>query len=148
MIIQGLANRQGNTGGDTQGAVELRNGHYDAEKRAELTEPIFKKSERQFLKILLRRLKNDEYITTLEPKDIEIKISRSKMDNMLVKAQTLNLLLTSGVNSARAIKTVGLFSDPEQVAVESADRMAILYPTEVTEQPEQKPNEVIEVENV
>ncbi len=148
LIIQGLANRQGNTGGDTQGAVELRNGHYDAEKRAELTEPIFKKSERQFLKILLRRLKNDEYITTLEPKDIEIKISRSKMDNMLVKAQTLNLLLTSGVNSARAIKTVGLFSDPEQVAVESADRMAILYPTEVTEQPQQKPNEVIEVDNV
>lgn len=148
LIIQGLANRQGNTGGDTQGAVELRNGHYDAEKRAELTEPIFKKSERQFLKILLRRLKNDEYITNLEPKDIEIKISRSKMDNMLVKAQTLNLLLTSGVNSSRAIKTVGLFSDPEQVAVESADRMAILYPTEVTEQPEQKPNEVIEVEDV
>ena len=148
LIIQGLANRQGNTGGDTQGAVELRNGHYDAEKRAELNEPIFKKSERQFLQLLLKHLRIEEKISTLEPKDIEIKISRSKMDNMLVKAQTLQLLLASGIQSARAIKSVGMFSDPEQVAVESADRMAILYPTEVTEQPEQKPNEVIEVENV
>ena len=147
LIIQGLANRQGNTGGDTQGAVELRNGHYDAEKRAELSEPIFKKAERQFLRLLLRRLRIDG-VVDLDPKDLEVKISRSKMDNMLVKAQTLQILLGSGVNSARAIKTVGLFSDPEQVAVESADRMAILYPTEVSEQPEQKPNEVIEVENV
>lgn len=147
LIIQGLANRQGNTGGDTQGAVELRNGHYDAEKRAELSEPIFKKAERQFLRLLLRRLRIDG-VLDLNPQDLEVKISRSKMDNMLVKAQTLQILLGSGVNSARAIKTVGLFSDPEQVAVESADRMAILYPTEVTEQPEQKPNEVIEVENV
>lgn len=147
LIIQGLANRQGNTGGDTQGAVELRNGHYDAEKRAELSEPIFKKAERQFLRLLLRRLRIDG-VLDLDPKDLEVKISRSKMDNMLVKAQTLQILLGSGVNSARAIKTVGLFSDPEQVAVESADRMAILYPTEVTEQPQQKPNEVIEVENV
>lgn len=147
LIIQGLANRQGNTGGDTQGAVELRNGHYDAEKRAELNEPIFKKAERQFLRILLKRLRIDGKISNLEPKDIEVKISRSKMDNMLVKAQTLQILLASGVNSARAIKSVGMFSDPEQVAVESADRMAILYPTEQTEQPE-KPNEVIEVEDV
>ena len=147
LIIQGLANRQGNTGGDTQGAVELRNGHYDAEKRAELSEPIFKKAERQFLRLLLRRLRIDG-ILNLNPQDLEVKISRSKMDNMLVKAQTLQILLGSGVNSARAIKTVGLFSDPEQVAVESADRMAILYPTEVTEQPKQKPNEVIEVEDV
>ena len=126
----------------------MRNGHYDAEKRAELSEPIFKKAERQFVKLILRRLRIDQVITNLEPKDIEIKISRSKMDNMLVKAQTLQILLASGINSARAIKSVGMFSDPEQVAVESADRMAILYPTEVSEQTEEKPNEVIEVENV
>ena len=147
LIIQGLANRQGNTGGDTQGAVELRNGHYDAEKRAELTEPTFKKAERAFLRLLLRRLRIDGMVD-LDPRDIEVKISRSKMDNMLVKAQTLQILLASGINSARAIKSVGMFSDSEQVAVESADRMAILYPTEVEEQPQQKPNEVIEVENV
>ena len=51
------------------------------------------------------------------------------MDNMLVKAETLKLLLDSGINSERAIKSVGYFADPEQVAIESKDRMDILYPT-------------------
>ena len=46
LSIQGLANRQGNTGGDTQGAVNLRNGHYDAGLRTAINEPILKKSER------------------------------------------------------------------------------------------------------
>lgn len=145
LIIQGLANRQGNTGGDTQGAVELRNGHYDAEKRAELSEPIFKKSERHFVKILLNRMRIDEVID-LKPSDIEIKISRSKMDNMLVKAEVLQILLNSGIKAERAIKTVGLFSDPEQVSVESKKRMDILYPE--TEQPAPNVVEEVEVANV
>lgn len=145
LIIQGLANRQGNTGGDTMGAVELRNGYKDSENRAELSEPIFKKSERQFLQILLNHLRVN-HVMDLETIDIEIKVSRNKNDNMLVKAQTLQMLLASGIYYPRAIKAVGMFSDPEQVAVESADRMSILYPTEPTEET-QKPNEIIEVEN-
>lgn len=130
LVVQGMASRQGNTGGDTQGAVELRNGHYDSEKRAELSEPIFKRAERAFLRIVLNRLRiNSQF--TLMPSDVEIKISRTKMDNMLVKAETLQILLSSGVAPERAIKTVGLFSDPEQVAIESSDRMQVLYPTEI-----------------
>lgn len=129
LIIQGIANRQGNTGGDTMGAVNLRNGFYDSEKRAELSEPSFKKAEKQFLRILLYRLQvNQGY--SLKVSDVEIKISRSKMDNMLVKAETLEILLRSGIAYERAIKSVGFFADPEQVAIESADRMELLYPTE------------------
>lgn len=146
LVVQGLANRQSNTGGDTQGAVELRNGHYDAEKRAELSEPIFKKSERRFLQALLRRLRIDQVIN-LEPKDLEIKISRSKMDNMLVKAEVLQMILQSGIAPERAVKTVGLFNDPEQVYLESEKRFNYLYPTEDKED-QKKPNEVIEVEDV
>lgn len=130
LVIQGMANRQGNTGGDTQGAVELRNGHYDAEKRAELTEPVFKRSERMALRIILNRLRVTNGFT-LNPSDVEIHISRTKMDNILTKVQALQILLNAGVNYARAIKTIGLFSDPEQVALESKDRMDILYPTTV-----------------
>lgn len=132
LVIQGMANRQGNTGGDTAGAVELRNGHYDAEKRAEVGEPIFKRSERMMLRVVLNQLRTRKK-TTLVPSDVEIKISRSKMDNMLTKAEVLQILLNCGIKEERAIKTVGLFSDPEQVAVESRDRMSILYPTEVIE---------------
>lgn len=126
LVIQGMANRQTNSGGDTAGAVELRNGHYDAEKRAELGEPSFKRSERQMLKVVLNQLRiNKEY--TLVPSDIEIKISRSKMDNMLTKAEVLQILLNCGINEKRAIKTVNLFSDPEQVAVESEERMKQVF---------------------
>ena len=56
LVIQGIANREGNTGGDTQGAVSLRNGYLDSEKRAELSEPSFKKAEKQFLRILLYKM--------------------------------------------------------------------------------------------
>lgn len=131
LIVQGMANRQANGGADTGSAVELRNGHFDAEQMAEIVEPIFKKAERSMLRIILYRLKVTNKFT-LVPSDIEIKISRSKSDNMLTKAECLQILLACGVAPERAIKTVNLFSDPEQVAVESADRMAILYPTTPT----------------
>ena len=83
LSIQGLANRQGNTGGDTQGAVNLRNGHYDAGLRTAINEPILKKSERMSLKIILNRLRINRNFTLL-PSDIEIHINHNKLDNMLV----------------------------------------------------------------
>ena len=132
LSIQGLANRQGNTGGDTQGAVNLRNGHYDAGLRTAINEPILKKSERMSLKIILNRLRINRNFTLL-PSDIEIHINHNKLDNMLVKAEVLKMLLDSGVYYKRAIKTVDMFSDPEQVAVESKKRMEILYPEEITD---------------
>lgn len=76
------------------------------------------------------------------PSDIEIHINHNKMDNLLTKSEALKMLLDAGVNYKRAIKTIDLFSDPEQVAVESKDRMEILYPT--TAQQEQQINPVNE----
>lgn len=141
LFIQGIANREGNTGGDTGSAVSLRNGHLDAEQRAEISEPIFKRSERNFLRIVLNQLRIDSGATLL-PSDIEVKISRTKADNLYTKSESLKMLLDSGVFPARALKTVGIWSDPEQVAVESRARMDVLYPTtvEATE-----PTETIEV---
>ncbi len=127
--IQGLANRQGNTGGDTQGAVNLRNGHYDAGLRTAINEPILKKSENMAIKIMLNRLRIKKGFTLL-PSDVEIHINHNKLDNMLVKAEVMQILLNSGVHYKRAIKTVDMFSDPEQVAIESQKRMEILYPDE------------------
>lgn len=135
LLIHGMANREGNTGGDTKGAVELRNGHFDAEKRAELDEPVFKRAEREMLKIVLRILRVERAFN-IAVSDIEIKISRSKLDNALNKAEVLQILLNCGIDSARAIKTVQLFSDPEQVAIESQERMEVLYPKEKETAPE------------
>ncbi|MCI8378599.1 MAG: phage portal protein [Lachnospiraceae bacterium] len=133
LIIQGLADRQANTGGDTQGAVTLRNGFYSMEKRSELSEPIFKRSERNMLRIVLNRLRITSGFSLL-PSDVEIKISRTKSDNMQTKAQVLTMLLQAGVKYERALKTIGLFADPEQVAIESRKRMELLYPEEEKEE--------------
>lgn len=132
LLIQGKAGRQEGAGSDTGQAVVLRNGYYEAEKRAELSEPIFKRSERMFLRVVLNQLRIRS-VLNLKLSDIEIKITRSKTDNMLIKAEVLKLLLDSGIEYGRAIKTVNMWSDPEEVTIESRDRMQILYPTEVAE---------------
>ena len=132
LSIQGLANRESNTGGDTGQAVSLRNGHYDAGLRTAINEPILKKSERMSLKIILNRLRINRGFT-LMPSDVEIHINHNKLDNMLVKAEVLEILLRSGIYYKRAIKTVDMFSDPEQVAVESKERMEALYQDKVKE---------------
>lgn len=131
--IQGLPSREGNGGkGDTGNAVMLRNGHTASLLRAMIDEPIIKKSERMMLEIILNRLRiNKAYI--LEPVDIEIQINHNRLDNLLVKTEALEILLRSGINPRRAIKSVDLFNDPELVANESEKRMSVLYPEDAQE---------------
>ena len=131
LSIQGLANRESNTGGDTGAAVTLRNGHYDASLRTAINEPIWLKSERMALKVILYRLHTKNGFKIM-PSDIEIHINHNKLDNMLVKAEVLQILLNSGINYKRAIKTVDMFSDPELVATESAEVMEKKYSVENT----------------
>lgn len=131
LSIQGLSDRQSkNSGGDSGNAVAMRNGFTEASMRVAIGEPIFKKSERMALRIILNRLRiTNKYTLTVE--DVEIHINHNRTDNILTKAESLKLLLDSGINYERAIKTIDLFSDPEAVSVESAPRMKILYPTEI-----------------
>ena len=142
--IHGLA-RQGSlrSGGDSQGAVELREGHYESSLRDAINEPIFKKSERTALRIMLNRLRIKRGYT-LVPSDIEIHLNRNKLNNLLTKSEALQILLNSGIHYKRAIKTVDLFSDSERVADESKERMEFLYPTE---EKEVQPQETIVVDN-
>ena len=126
LVIEGMPGRQENSGGDTGQAVVLRNGHYDAEKRAEIAEPIYKKSERESIKIILNILRIKD-LTSLTLKDIEIKITRSKMDNMAVKAQVFQVLVSAGIDPKVAIKVCGLFSDPEEVYLQSKPYLDAKY---------------------
>ena len=141
--IQGLANREGNTGGDTGNAVSLRNGYHESGLREAINEPIIKKSERMSLRIILNRLHIKKKFT-LVPSDIEIHINRDKLNNILTKSEALKILLECGVYYKRAIKTVDLFSDNERVAEESKDRMEFLYPTKPQEVNNKGETEVIE----
>lgn len=123
LIIQGKPGRQENSGGDTGQAVALRNGYYDEDKRAELRIPIFQKSERMMLRVVLNKLRIKEQFT-LKISDIDIRPKRSKLENMMVKAQVLQILHQIGIDDAIAIKTINLFSDTQDVITKSKDRMA------------------------
>lgn len=126
LSILGMPSREQNTGGDTGSAVYLRNGWDFAEKRAELSEKPIEKSEREFLRIALNILSTNE-IVDLKLSDIDIKFTRSKSDNMVVKSQALLQLLQAGINPQIAIKTVELFPDNEDVFLKSKETMDAKY---------------------
>lgn len=122
LIILGMPSREQNTGGDTGSAVYLRNGWDFAEKRAENNEKPIEKAEKEFLKIALKILNTNELIN-LKLSDIDIKFTRSKSDNMIVKTQALQGQLSAGVDPQIALKTCELYSDPEDVYLKSKDVM-------------------------
>ena len=133
LSIQGLSDRQSkNSGGDSGNAVSMRNGFTEASLRVAICEPVFKKSERMALRIILNRLSTSKKFS-LTVGDVEIHIDHNRTDNILTKSESLKMLLDSGIDYKRAIKTIDLFSDPEQVASESKERMEILYPTTIQE---------------
>lgn len=136
LIIEGMPSREQNTGGDTGQAVYLRNGWDFAEQRAKIDEPVNKRSEREFLKIVLNILKTKQQLSGLTIADIDIKITRNKTDNMLVKAQALIYLLEKGIHPKIAIRTCDLWGDPEKVYVESKDYLDALYKTAAEKQKE------------
>ena len=142
LIVEGMPDRQENSGGDTGQAVVMRNGFYFSEKRAEISEPPYKKAERESIKIVLNILRI-KGMTSLTLKDIEIKITRSKMDNMSVKAQVFQMLVQGGIDPKVAIKVCSLFSDPEEVYLQSKPYLDVKYPTTKDAQVDTTDNNII-----
>ena len=142
LIICGMPDRHQNakSTSDTGTAVYYRDGWTAAEARAKDTELVFKSSEKQFLRIVLRILKDTEGID-IKLKDIDIKFTRNKADNLLVKTQGLQNMLEAGVHPQIAITTCGLFSDPEQVYIDSQEYLEKWKVAEATATPgNNKPN--------
>lgn len=139
LIIEGMPSREQNTGGDTGQAVYLRNGWDFAEQRAKIDEPVTIKSEKEFLRVALNILKTKQQISdNLTIADIEVKITRNKTDNMLVKAQALIYLLEKGIHPKIAIRTCDLWGDPEKVYLESKPYLDGLYKTALEMQEEEE----------
>ena len=142
LIICGMPDRHQNarSTSDTGSAVLLRDGWSAAEARARDTELIFKSSEKQFLKVVLRILKDVSGID-IKLSEIDIKFTRNKTDNLLVKTQGLQNMLEAGVHPQIAITTCGLFSDPEQVYIDSQEYLEKWRTAEATSTPgNNKPN--------
>lgn len=138
LIIEGMPSREQNTGGDTGQAVYLRNGWDFAEQRAKIDEPVTVKAEKEFLRIALNILKTKQQISSeLTLADIDVKITRNKTDNMLVKAQALQYLLDKGIHPKIAITTCDLWGDPEKVYIQSKPYLDALFKTAKERQEEE-----------
>ncbi|HZJ98651.1 MAG TPA: phage portal protein [Tissierellaceae bacterium] len=102
----------GASGGDTGLAIELRDGWADLEIICKNKELIFRDSEKKTLDVLLH-IFNIGRTEKLEKLDLDIKFSRNKNNNMLVKTQSYqSLLSTRTLSPADCLSIVDLVSDP------------------------------------
>lgn len=116
LIICGIPRMNEKTsGGDTGQARLLGEGWSMADQRAKQDELSFKKSERQFLRLVLSICKYKNKLSTLKIQDIDIKFTRNKSDNLLTKTQGLMNMQSAQVPPEVAFATCGLFSDPSDV---------------------------------
>ena len=142
LIVEGMPDRQQNTGGDTGQAVYLRNGWDFAERRAKLDEPFIREAEKASARIILNIIRNTTGDIKLSTRDFDVKITRNPTDNMLVKAQALDYLVKNKIHPLIALITCGLFSDPQKVYEMSFPYMQSLYKN--PEEETQKAQELID----
>ena len=118
--ICGMPNRNGGTStSDTGSAVIMRDGWSAAEARAKDTEAVFNRSEKRFLRMVLRICETLEGMK-LNLSDIKIQFTRRNYENIQEKAQVLTTMLGNDkIHPRLAFVHCGLFTDPEQAYSES-----------------------------
>lgn len=136
LTICGMPNRNGGSStSDTGSAVIMRDGWSAAEARAKDSELMFKKSERILLKVVLnicRTLANMD----LKVCNVEIRFTRRNYENILQKAQVLDLMLKNNkIHPRLAFEHCGLFVDSD---------LAYTLSAEYAEEQEQKAQELFE----
>lgn len=139
LTICGMPNRNGGSStSDTGSAVIMRDGWSDAEARAKNSELMFKKSERRFLKLVLNICRTLVGMD-LKVHNIEIRFTRRNYENILQKAQVLDLLLKNNkVHPRLAFEHCGLFVDSD---------LAYALSAEYAEEQERKAQELFEKQN-
>ena len=143
LTICGMPNRNGGSStSDTGSAVLLRDGWSLAESRAKDSELMFKRSEKETLRLVLK-LCGGLADLDLKLKDIDMKFTRRNYDNIQSKSQVLVAMLQQPkVHPLLAFTHCGLFSDPESAYTMSNDyyeeQMAKWEPVEVDEVNEEK----------
>ena len=140
LTITGVPDRRASAGGNTGQALIVGQGWTNAESRAIATELMFNKSEKRFLRVIMNILDALSYDENLKLSNIDIKFTRNKTDNLLVKTQGLQNMLEAGIHPRTAISTSGLFSDPEQVFVDSTQYLQKWKEDKGEENKNQKPN--------
>lgn len=129
LSISAMPKLEGNTGGDTQGAVELRNGWDFSKQAAKLKDQYTIESEKRLNRVILNviRQSKGEKECPFGIMDYDVQISHSPTDNLIVKTQALSNLLNAGIHPLVATKTCGLWSDAEKVYLNSKPYFDVLY---------------------
>ena len=131
LTICGMPNRNGGSStSDTGAAVIMRDGWSLAESRAKDSELMFKKSEYEVLKLVLRILRDTEGVSedlaNLRLKNLSMQFTRRNYENIQSKAQVLvSMLQQNKIHPRLAFATSGAFTDPE-----SAYQMSMEYHAE------------------
>ena len=127
--ILAIPNRQSNTGGDTAGAVSLRNGWDFARQRANLKDPYVSVSDKRLNRVALKIISQavNPNPCELTEMDYDVHIVHSPTDNLLVKAESLEILLRCGIHPLVAVKVVGLWADAEKVFMQSKGYLDAKY---------------------
>lgn len=95
LTICGMPNRNGGSStSDTGQAVIFRDGWSEAESRAKDTEKLFKRSEKQFLKIVLNICRVSAGLD-IKLNDIEINFPRKSLNNLQSKVQCFMEMLSN-----------------------------------------------------
>ena len=146
LTICGMPNRNGGSStSDTGSAVLLRDGWSLAESRAKDSELMFKRSEKETLRLVLK-LCGGLADLNLKLKDIDMKFTRRNYDNIQSKSQVLvSMLQQPKVHPLLAFTHCGLFSDPESAYTMSneyyEEQMAKWEPVEVDEEDDGRPED-------
>lgn len=119
LTILAIPSKQQSTGGDTAGAVELRNGWDMSKTRAKTKDAFVKTSEKRLAKVILNILRVAGKDLGITSRDFTVTINHSPQDNLSVKAMSLGYLLQNGVHPRIAIETCGLWGDAEKVFLQS-----------------------------
>ena len=143
LYICGLpsSTKGGKSTSDTGNAVFLRDGWAQAESRAQITEKLWRKSEREFLRLVLRIMGETRDID-LKLSAVDCKFTRRQHDNLQSKCQALSSLLQAGIHPEIAIATSGLFNDPLDVYSQSVKYLKKWEPVKM--EPESNPVETPE----
>ena len=140
--ITGMPNRNGGSStSDTGQAVVLRDGWTLAESRAKDSELMFKESEQQTLKLILRIIRDTQGLSeesyALRLKDIALQFTRRNYENIQSKAQVLTQMLGQNkIHPRLAFAHCGMFTDPEdayRVSEKYAKEQAALVAQQVKE---------------
>ena len=144
--ILSIPSDQGNTGGDTQGAVELRNSWTKAKQNAKLRDAYIKESEKRLDAVLVHVINQaTNNSCPLGIMDYDVQVNRNPTDNLQVRAQVLQMLLASGTHPKLAVEKSGLWGDSEKAYIQSKPYFDAKYKTaDEMEQAQAKQLEVIQ----